>query len=317
MFLSAGSYGVYGDTIADASAEWEPVGTSVGEIEIEFYDGKSGRFWVRRGMQASLVSYAPITLSGWTFVNFVSYWDYYYASVLMSVLITCGVTLLLYFITVFSFYFYFRHKTMAINSLVGSVKALEERLYKADTKSQDNIDNLIDLTSKGLSDGLTGLATRTIFNVQVEKYLAEPDGELRVLCYVDLDNLKIMNDSYGHEIGDIAIKNTSFVLKEYERRYHGLAGRFGGDEFVLYMHGFSSKDEILRVLAELTAREKTVIPTPMGSVYVQSSVGAVYTNKSASFDGMLKAADEQLYKIKKVGKGDYAVAEYVVGGEEE
>ena len=83
-------------------------------------------------------------------------------------------------------------------------------------------------------DELTGLYNRRGFLAQVEKLLTDPENKdkVAVVCYADMDNLKMINDKYGHDDGDFALKTTAAILRE-SFRGADIVGRIGGDEFVV------------------------------------------------------------------------------------
>ncbi|WP_219712239.1 GGDEF domain-containing protein, partial [Clostridioides difficile] len=103
----------------------------------------------------------------------------------------------------------------------------------------------------------------------------EENDKLSVISFVDLDDLKCINDLYGHEIGDMVLKNVGYVLREYEIKYNGLIGRYGGDEFVMLLSGFTSREEVEDLLDEIAIRLHTEVLTDDGIIQTHCSVGAV------------------------------------------
>ena len=83
-------------------------------------------------------------------------------------------------------------------------------------------------------DELTGLYNRRGFLDKVDGILTDPalSGKVTVLCYVDMDNLKMVNDQYGHDDGDFALRTVADILRE-SFRDTDIIGRIGGDEFVV------------------------------------------------------------------------------------
>ena len=67
---------------------------------------------------------------------------------------------------------------------------------------------------------MTGVVTRSVFFKQAEAQLDKvPEERLVALCFVDLDNLKKLNDTHGHAVGDTALKSIGYILREYEKKY--------------------------------------------------------------------------------------------------
>ena len=195
-----------------------------------------------------------------------------------------------------------------IDMLLGSVQELEKRIYQTERPSEVDFKEIIQLTSKGLTDGLTGVVTRTVFFDQIyNRVEMEENDKLSVISFVDLDDLKCINDLYGHEIGDMVLKNVGYVLREYEIKYNGLIGRYGGDEFVMLLSGFTSREEVEDLLDEIAIRLHTEVLTDDGIIQTHCSVGAVVCSvkDNKDIDNLLKQADEDLYYVKRNGKGNY------------
>ena len=184
-----------------------------------------------------------------------------------------------------------------IDMLLGSVQELEKRIYQTERPSEVDFKEIIQLTSKGLTDGLTGVVTRTVFFDQIyNRVEMEENDKLSVISFVDLDDLKCINDLYGHEIGDMVLKNVGYVLREYEIKYNGLIGRYGGDEFVMLLSGFTSREEVEDLLDEIAIRLHTEVLTDDGIIQTHCSVGAVVCSvkDNKDIDNLLKQADEDL-----------------------
>ena len=84
-------------------------------------------------------------------------------------------------------------------------------------------------------DELTGLYNRRGFIANVEKMIADPKhaDKVAIICYADMDNLKLVNDQYGHDDGDYALRTVSEILQE-SFRDTDIIGRIGGDEFIAF-----------------------------------------------------------------------------------
>ena len=107
----------------------------------------------------------------------------------------------------------------AVNMLVHSIEELEEKIYQ--NERPDNVDfkEIIRLTSNGLSDGLTGVVTRSVFFKQAEAQLDKvPEERLVALCFVDLDNLKKLNDTTWPCGGRYGAQKASVIFSGNMRR---------------------------------------------------------------------------------------------------
>ena len=194
-----------------------------------------------------------------------------------------------------------------------SVEELQKKVYSDERPAGAEIEDILELTSSGLSDGLTGTVTRSVFSSRLENVLENADDEeIYALCFVDLDDFKAINDTHGHATGDIALKSIGYLLREYERRYEGLVGRYGGDEFVLLMTDFDDENELRDVLEDLTAGLQVDVQSGDSVFSVGCSVGVSVWDHRVGADEPMEQADQALYGVKQRGKHGYGV--YQDGG---
>ena len=149
-------------------------------------------------------------------------------------------------------------------------------------------------------DELTGLFNRRGFITSVEKILSDPlnNDKVAVLCFSDMDNLKMVNDKFGHDDGDFALRTIPAVLRE-SFRDSDIIGRLGGDEFVvLAVTGIDCdvsgiKDRIDRVTKRYN--EKAGKPYPIA---MSTGVCKFKCSPSVNIYDILDSADRQLYEEK-------------------
>ena len=145
-------------------------------------------------------------------------------------------------------------------------------------------------------DSLTGLYNRTYYEKQVERIEQESQCPVAVII-VDINDLKLVNDTLGHEEGDYYLKNCAALLKS-NLRSEDLLARIGGDEFVLLMPKTDRKNAkklAERIHAEVNRYNSTKPELPLGL-----SVGlAVRENNSQTMRSTLIEADTKMYKNKK------------------
>lgn len=158
-------------------------------------------------------------------------------------------------------------------------------------------------------DVLTALMTRRAFFRKMDALLGEP-GQLKtaMLLMTDLDNLKYVNDHWGHEYGDRMLKTVARLLLNCPGP-EKLAGRLSGDEFVLVIYGAESQQEIEGYLEKLNnSIRETELAMPDGEhVKVSLSGGYVfYPEYSRSSAELVRMADEAMYVVKKSTKGKFA-----------
>ena len=151
-------------------------------------------------------------------------------------------------------------------------------------------------------DPLTGLANRAFFDAQL-RYVIETADQIRqcaALIIIDVDNLKPINDRYGHQAGDLALRS---MADELGRRAGTscLAARIGGDESGLVLAVCPDNLSARRMLARLTKPISFTIPDPEGrSIAVSGSYGtAVYPDDAQSASELYKSADRAMYRHKR------------------
>ena len=163
-------------------------------------------------------------------------------------------------------------------------------------------------------DILTGLYNRQAFRRACEELFAHPEklGHA-ALVMTDLDNLKQINDTYGHDWGDQYLRQTGRCLAQSVPS-GTLCARLSGDEFLLFFYGYRSREEIRRKLAELRdALHASTSTLPNGSeLHISISAGvAWYPKDSTNYNTLKKYADFAMYQVKHSEKGE--MREFDVG----
>ncbi len=159
-----------------------------------------------------------------------------------------------------------------------------------------------DLTYRASHDLQTGLANKESLRTRLTQRLglsSNSDETVGVL-FCDIDNLKPINDRYGHLIGDAVISAVANRLERAVRRQDEVA-RYGGDEFFIVLDHCASVEELAVVARNVQAAATHPVETPGVSVDVSISVGAVLAEGSAETDEALRRADEALYRAKRQG----------------
>lgn len=152
------------------------------------------------------------------------------------------------------------------------------------------------------ADELTGLLNKGAFTREAKKNLAATkDG---ILIIFDLDSFKSINDTYGHFTGDNVLKTIGLCVRRIFRN-SDVMGRFGGDEFVIFMAKTNLKDIAMmrcRQLLQLLNSTRIFPNDPTNKTTIHASVGFAVFNEEEDFDSLFKRADEALYKAKNGGK---------------
>lgn len=153
------------------------------------------------------------------------------------------------------------------------------------------------------TDKLTGVLNRQSLVSQIE-FRARAASELIPLkfaiLFVDLDFFKQVNDQHGHDAGDKVLVEIASRLKKALRADDEVA-RFGGDEFVVYLHGMQSAEDVAAVRAKLLDVIRTPIKLETGiECRVGASIGwALYPGDGMDVDALLKVADTRMFERKK------------------
>ncbi|MCK0069583.1 GGDEF domain-containing response regulator [Kordiimonas laminariae] len=172
-------------------------------------------------------------------------------------------------------------------------------------KIQDQIKTLEYAATR---DFLTGMLNRRAFFESAEPMLALSNRENNslALAIIDIDFFKKINDTYGHDIGDVALKEMAQALEGIIRK-SDVAARFGGEEFCLLLPNLT-KEAAPEFFLRLQAAIKSIaIETEQGVVSFTASFGVCF-ERSLSIDDMIKKADEALYQAKENGRDQYIIA---------
>lgn len=159
-------------------------------------------------------------------------------------------------------------------------------------------------------DDLTGVANRRLFLERLEQALrnSRRNKTQMALVYLDLDFFKQINDSLGHQAGDLLLKETAQRLMRSVREVDTVA-RLGGDEFTLVLVDIQSEDGLRSQLTRLRNTLKAPVTLEDGQHCSPSaSIGAAISDGSETAADLMKRADESLYQVKESGRDNFVVA---------
>ena len=158
-------------------------------------------------------------------------------------------------------------------------------------------------------DRLTGLLNRHSYYRKIEAQFRDKDRlKITAFIMIDLDNLKYVNDTYGHDFGDDYIKTAAKVLKKFQN-HGGIVARISGDEFNVCLPGFSTKDEVREIISGIhnELRQSSCLLADGTHFKVRSSMGVSwYPSDAESYELLMKYADFAMYTIKHSTKGGIA-----------
>ncbi|MBE5939537.1 MAG: transporter substrate-binding domain-containing protein [Lachnospiraceae bacterium] len=180
-------------------------------------------------------------------------------------------------------------------SIVGKIEDVDDEVHERER-----------LERRARTDGLSGLLNKRTFKEDVEEYLKEHSSYYSAMIFVDMDRFKDINDKFGHNIGDKAIKETSDKLSLIFSHID-LISRFGGDEFCIFVKNIPEStlvDKIQWALEKL----KSSYENEVQRVNITASIGVAYSKRNdVTYDEFIKVADEAVYDVKHQGRNGYIV----------
>ena len=156
-------------------------------------------------------------------------------------------------------------------------------------------------------DALTGLANRTLLLNRLGEAVehAIRDGTQGALAFLDLDNFKHINDQFGHEAGDVVLREVATRLRANMRDVDTVA-RLGGDEFVLLMGDQPSAERLADLIERIRAHLTLPISTAGHEIVPGTSIGiALFPRDGDNADRVMRAADAAMYHAKALGKNNF------------
>jgi diguanylate cyclase (GGDEF)-like protein len=161
------------------------------------------------------------------------------------------------------------------------------------------------LYHQAFHDPLTGLANRLLFADRVAHALARRGGNV-VVMYVDLDDFKPVNDTYGHEAGDILLCAVGQRLRD-SLRPADTPARLGGDEFAVLLTDVAAHD-VPTIADRIMRNFQAPVDLGTATARISASMGiAMADTGSIGADELLRQADAAMYVAKRGGKRGYAI----------
>ena len=190
-----------------------------------------------------------------------------------------------------------------MRSRISRVLELEELRSSLRRKLDQKIQEVSVMRERSSHDGLTGLLNRNSAAEAVNSVLSS-DGT-GTMFMIDMDNFKLINDSYGHAAGDSVLKMFARTLEDHASEGDILC-RLGGDEFVMFIKGNRTAGELSdlagAIIDDLTAR---VLDAGYNTGTTLSVGISLYPTDGDDFASLCHSADKALYFVKQNGKGSY------------
>jgi len=157
------------------------------------------------------------------------------------------------------------------------------------------------------TDSLSGLANREYLSERLGWLISEADRSDAefALLFLDLDHFKTVNDSLGHNIGDVLLRKIAHIIEDVIRS-SDIVARVGGDEFVVILTQYDSTIELTQVIDRIQERVQQPHTVEKYSLEVTSSIGIAFYPKDGRDEiTLMKHADIAMYQAKKDGRNQY------------
>jgi len=190
-----------------------------------------------------------------------------------------------------------------MNTVTNKLETGKTKVQELEEKVKTLEDELTKTKTENMKDHLTGLLTRKAFSEEVKR-IESSFKRINIqyaIVFFDLDYFKKLNDTYGHECGDVVLSTFGKILNK-SIRDHDIVGRYGGEEFVAIVH-FNLNRELLQFLKRI----KTIV-TENSFLYkdqkikVTFSAGVAIRSSYDSYEETIQKADKLLYQAKEAGR---------------
>ena len=154
-------------------------------------------------------------------------------------------------------------------------------------------------------DMLTGLPNRAYLTERLTTILAlaRRHGTLVAIMFIDLDNFKTVNDTLGHQMGDVLLKQVAVRIKEVLREAD-MVSRLGGDEFLVILADFAAPEDAAKVAEKLLQVISAPIELEGRELCANASIGiSVFPRDGDNADDLIRHADAAMYSVKDRGRG--------------
>lgn len=166
----------------------------------------------------------------------------------------------------------------------------------------DRVASERDLHRRATVDELTGLLSRS----EILSRLASPLdrrhlGALVAVLFCDVDGLKVINDTHGHQAGDALLHHIACAILD-SIRVDDIAARIGGDEFVVLLNRVETIDDAISVAEKIRLAARRPLPFGERALHATVSIGVVLSEPDRQYADLLNQADRAMYRAKRAGR---------------
>jgi diguanylate cyclase (GGDEF)-like protein/PAS domain S-box-containing protein len=201
-------------------------------------------------------------------------------------------------------------RTIPIYDNKNKIKGVAE-LFRENYPRESMDKELADLKDMATIDPLTGLRNRRYAEIMINSKLNElrASGLTFGLLFIDIDHFKRVNDTYGHDIGDLVLKMLAKTLLNNTREQDVLV-RWGGEEIVAVIASSDIADKLYKIADKLrNLIGQSALPLADGTnLKVTVSIGATVARPSDTSETVVKRADQLMYQAKKAGRNCVKIA---------
>ncbi|MCQ8889565.1 EAL domain-containing protein [Pseudoalteromonas carrageenovora] len=202
--------------------------------------------------------------------------------------------------------------TACFNDMLSNIEQRENSLENQVKLRTNELESAnIQLHQYAYQDGLTDLPNRRYFYEKIQSLISVKDMTF-ALIFIDLDGFKEVNDSLGHDYGDLLLHQVAIRLQNCITSKDTVA-RLGGDEFTLILQGVSNANQASKIAETVKSSLMESIKIKNETVYVTASIGLTfYPVDGQTVEELVKRADQAMYLSKNKGRNRYEFFSYEI-----
>ncbi len=189
------------------------------------------------------------------------------------------------------------------NDFMGTLLTFEDNTVKF-----LNLRKMKELEELAVMDPLTKLPNRRFLETMFEKYFYKLDRFADynfAVVFIDIDNFKQINDTYGHAKGDLVLLELAKIIKDSLRKYD-IGCRYGGEEFIVVLQ-YIAMEKLFLISERIREKCEKELKLPGIERPITISIGATFATKKDSIESLVKRADQLMYRSKMEGKNKVTI----------